>query len=288
MRYFVAVAEERSFSRAAERLHITQQSLSAAVRKLEARIGCELFVRTTRTVELTAPGRALLGTAPGVLAAADGALAATRAAGEMGRATLRVRYGLDCEHLLKPLLRAFAAAHPAVELSAWTGVDVENLQAVRQGRADAAFAWALRGHAGDLVYVDVGGEECVLAMPAAHPLARFDPVPRSLVARHAIVMFPRDPVPTVWDLLVDQLGFGASNERLHVLPLNGQDSLVERALELGALCPVSRSLLPQLTVRQQDLAMRPLDPPLTVPLHLTWRHPAPAAVHALAAIAHGT
>jgi hypothetical protein len=102
-----------------------------------------------------------------------------------------------------------------------------------------------------------------------------------------MVMFPRDPVPAVWDLLVEHLGFGARREQLEVLPLNGQDSMVEHALELGAVCPVSRSLLTSLTAPHQQIAARPLDPPLTVPLHLAWRHPASAGVHALAEITQG-
>jgi epsilon-lactone hydrolase len=73
-RAFVAVAEELNFTRAAARLHLAQQALSAQIRQLEALLGTPLFIRTTRTVELTGAGRALLERAPALLADVDEAL----------------------------------------------------------------------------------------------------------------------------------------------------------------------------------------------------------------------
>ena len=81
LRYFVAVAEELHFSRAAERLHMSQSPLSRAVRDLERQLGLVLFVRTTRRVELTPAGRTLLGGARRALAELDAAVADAREAG---------------------------------------------------------------------------------------------------------------------------------------------------------------------------------------------------------------
>lgn len=285
LRYFVAVAEELNFSRAAAKLHISQQSLSTAVAKLEARLACRLFARTTRRVELTAPGRALLAAAPAVFEAADAAVAAARAAGEVRGAPVRVRYGLDSEHVVEPLILAFARAHPALRLSVVSGVDAENLAAVRDGRADAVFAWALDGRAGDLASRRVAVEQCVLVMPAGDPLAAGDVVARSSLQGRTVVMFPRETVPGTWDLIAGALGLTDAPERMHVLPVNGQRAMVDAALELGAVCPVSESLVPGLTRSRGGVEVRPLDPPLTVPLHLAWRYPGPPAIHALAALA---
>ncbi len=101
MRYFIAVAEELNFTRAAARLHMAQQPLSAAIRRLETELGVDLFHRTTRRVELTDAGEALLEPARAALQAADDALAAARAAGSGIAGDLRfglstgARYGLE-------------------------------------------------------------------------------------------------------------------------------------------------------------------------------------------------
>jgi LysR family hca operon transcriptional activator len=81
LRYFLAVAEELNFSRAAERLHIAQPALSAQIRTLETQLGCELFARTTRKVELTPNGKILLVDAREIVARADAAAAKMKAAG---------------------------------------------------------------------------------------------------------------------------------------------------------------------------------------------------------------
>src|SRR5947209_2313484 len=92
LRYFLAVAEERSFSHAAERLHMAQPPLSVAIRQLEQEVGAELFERGSRGVTLTPAGRALLDGTRGTLEGLDRALATARraAAGELG--TVRVGF----------------------------------------------------------------------------------------------------------------------------------------------------------------------------------------------------
>jgi hypothetical protein len=195
---------------------------------------------------------------------------------------LRVRYGLDSGHLAEPLLLALAAAHPELDLRTAMGVDAENLDAVREGRADAAFAWALDGREGDLSRTRVGAEECLLAMPAPHPLARGDAVARSALAGHTVVMFPRAPTPAVWDAVAGALGLAGAAERVNVLPVNGQDAMVETALALGAVCPVSAGLAAGLTAGRPSAVVRRLEPRVHIALHLAWRHPAAAAVHVLA------
>jgi DNA-binding transcriptional LysR family regulator len=95
LRYFVAVAEELHFRRAAERLHVAQRAVSEQVRKLEQELGVKLFDRSQRSVELTVAGAALLEEARHVLRHAEVAKQAARNAGDLATTRLRIGYLLD-------------------------------------------------------------------------------------------------------------------------------------------------------------------------------------------------
>ncbi len=117
LRYFVAVAERLSFSRAAEDLPLSQSALSDAVRRLESEIGAQLLRRNSRRVELTPPGEVLLSDAREVLAELDHAIDRAQRAGrgELGR--LRVGFEASGAGELSTLARArFARAHPSVRV----------------------------------------------------------------------------------------------------------------------------------------------------------------------------
>src|SRR4029453_9420671 len=115
LRYFVAVAEERRFTRAAERLFITQQSLSAAIAQLERRLGVELFRRDRQGLTLTPAGQALLVAARSILAQAAAAVEEARRAA--GAAPLPVRSAvLAASELTTPILPHLQAAEPQLEI----------------------------------------------------------------------------------------------------------------------------------------------------------------------------
>ncbi len=117
LRYFAAVAQELSFSRAAERLHMAQSPLSAAIRRLEDELGVPLFERTTRTVRLTAAGERLLEQGLPALAAVDGAFAEAARAGRGLVGTLRLGSSPAARFELRPaLLARVRGALPDVEL----------------------------------------------------------------------------------------------------------------------------------------------------------------------------
>lgn len=118
LRSFVAVAEELHFSRAAERLQVTQPSLSQHIRQLEKQLKTELFVRTTRRVELTTPGMELLGRAKRILTAVDDATHATEQAaqGKLGRLSVGFT-GTTTYELLPTMAKSFRAQCPDVELT---------------------------------------------------------------------------------------------------------------------------------------------------------------------------
>jgi DNA-binding transcriptional LysR family regulator len=140
---FVAVAEERSFSRAAERLHVVQSAVSATIRNLEAEWGVRLFHRTTHRVELSDAGHALLPEARRTLQAAE----ATAHAVDEVRGGLRgtIRLGIMQATLgaggisVAAAISAFRAAHPAVTVTARQGGSAEQAERVRTGELDVAF-----------------------------------------------------------------------------------------------------------------------------------------------------
>jgi DNA-binding transcriptional LysR family regulator len=171
LRYFVAVAEELHFGRAAERMYIAQPALSEQIKRLEAELGVELLRRTTRKVELTAAGEEFLLRARRILLEADEALAdASRAArGETG--SIRVATGATAGIELVPsVLRAFREERPLVHVdlrqSDWTDYS----GGLRGGAVDAAFVWLPFEHTG-LRFEALREEPRVVALEAGHPLA---------------------------------------------------------------------------------------------------------------------
>ncbi|MET7393771.1 LysR family transcriptional regulator [Dactylosporangium sp. NPDC005572] len=170
LRYFVAVAEERNFTRAAARLGIAGPALSRAIRNLEAELGVRLFERSTRTVELTEPGAVLLTHGRPALEALDAAARrAVRASAPHRSLLLAVKADTD-GGLLEDILAAAAAepdAEPvAVRLCGWR----EHTRLLRTGEADAALMFEPYDPAGIDVDV-VAVEPRVAALPADHPLA---------------------------------------------------------------------------------------------------------------------
>ncbi|GAB7039516.1 MULTISPECIES: LysR family transcriptional regulator [Catenuloplanes] len=174
LRYFVAVAEESHFGRAAERLGIAQPALSRAVQKMERRLGTPLFVRAGRTVSLTAAGTVLLDEGRNALEAVEAADRRTRRAAPGGRPgiVLVAKAGVSVE-LLATLLDAYAAEPDAaaveVVLADLTPGEPERM--LRDGRADVALLFA-DGHGfGGLDHEDIATEGQVVVLPAGHPLA---------------------------------------------------------------------------------------------------------------------
>ncbi|WP_345711806.1 LysR substrate-binding domain-containing protein [Kineococcus glutinatus] len=173
LRYFVAVAEERHFGRAAARLHMAQPPLSQQVRALEAELGVVLLERTTRRVELTAAGAAYLLRARAVLAAVDDAAAEARriGAGLVGRLAIGC-VGSASYTLLPALAKRLRAELPDVDVTCRGEVLVPDLvESLRRGALDLAL---LRPpvDAPDLRVVRLRRERLVVALPTDHPLAR--------------------------------------------------------------------------------------------------------------------
>ncbi|MFF8597254.1 LysR family transcriptional regulator [Streptomyces sp. NPDC015220] len=201
LEYFVAVAEERSFTRAAERVHISQSGVSAQIRQLERELGAELFDRSARTVALTVAGKAALEHARAALAAAGAVGQAVGEVTDLIRGRLTVGMVVGCT--LTPLFDALAAfhhAHPGVEISLLEDSSDRLVEGVRAGTVDVALIGAAATTPDGLEALTILSERLVVAVPAAHPLARQRQVTlRDLTAYPIVCMPPGTGLRTVFD-----------------------------------------------------------------------------------------
>jgi DNA-binding transcriptional LysR family regulator len=171
LRALLAVAEELNFTRAAIRLHLTQQALSGQIRQLEERVGTRLVDRDSRHVALTPAGEALTEQARPLLAGAQHAVAAARAAG--GEATkLTVGYIAPLtRRMVAPALRRFEQARPDVELTIHFASFLDPLGGLRDGSADVAILYGEFEHTG-ITLRPLFSEPRGVALPASHALAK--------------------------------------------------------------------------------------------------------------------
>ncbi|HET6551596.1 MAG TPA: LysR substrate-binding domain-containing protein [Solirubrobacter sp.] len=208
LRYFVAVAEELHFSRAALRLNLAQSALSGQIRTLEQEIGGPLLARSTRRVELTPAGAALLEDAREVLAGADEALARARALarGESGALVIG-SLGPAPGGVFAPLLARFGSMHPNVRVEVRALDFTELIAGVRERHADVAFLY-LPLDEPDLEITPLLSEPRVVVLPSTHRLATRATLSPADLDGEVFVKQP-PPVPDEWCdfwMLVDDLG----------------------------------------------------------------------------------
>jgi DNA-binding transcriptional LysR family regulator len=195
LRYFLAVADELHFGRAAARLHIAQPPLSQQIRQLEAELGFPLFLRTQRRVRLTEAGAAFRDEARTLLERLEQAKAAAGrvARGEAG--ALAVGFVASATYGLLPrLYRRFRERHPGVALTLDEMSTAEQVEALRAGRIQLGLARPPVGD--DALQAELLADEAlVAALPARHPLAARATLPLRALAHEPFVLFPRQPRP---------------------------------------------------------------------------------------------
>ena len=239
LEHFVAVAQECHFTRAAQRLHIAQSGLSASIRSLEKELGATLFLRSTRQVQLTAAGQALLVEALRALAASDAAKDAVAAVQGLLRGSLSIG-SLQCLHAvhLPTVLAGFLSEHPGLEIRLRQGGSDELIELVRTGRLDVAFVARPAREPENVVLTPLDREELVLACSPGHPAARQAWVkPQDLVDEQFV------DFPPSWGTrdLADRVLTSAGVERRVSLEVTDVHSLLDIvAVDLGvALVPSS-------------------------------------------------
>jgi DNA-binding transcriptional LysR family regulator len=202
LRYFVAVAEELHFRRAAQRLHLAQPALSQQVRKLELELGVELLHRTKRGVALTSAGGIFLAEARLLLRHADEAARSAREAqsGKAGRLRLG-RLADAMPPVLPRALAAFASRHPGIEIVPETVQASRAIEAVRAGRLDVAVV-GLPVTAEGLKVVPVAREVAVAAVPDRHALSGRTSIPVAALGTNRLVLLPRATNPAFHDAVI--------------------------------------------------------------------------------------
>ncbi|WP_026311531.1 LysR family transcriptional regulator [Parafrankia elaeagni] len=191
LEYFVAVTEEQTFTRAAERVHISQSGVSAQIRQLERELGTDLFDRSTRTATLTTAGKAALEPARAALAAAAALRQAVDAVTGLLRGRLTVAMVTGCT--VTPLFDALAAfhqAHPGVEILLLEGASDQLVHQVRAGQADLALVGCATTTPDGLEALTITCDQLVAAVPPGHALARQRHVTLADLAAHPIACMP--------------------------------------------------------------------------------------------------
>ena len=202
------VAEELHFSRAAARLHLAQSALSAQIRRLETEVGGPLLLRSTRQVELTPAGEALLSEGRAILAAADATLARVHSLARGESASLSIgTLGPVPGSLFSPLLATFSGRHPQVRIDVRAIEFSQMVTALRTDRVDVAFLYAPLDE-DDLDVTPLISEPRVAVLPGTHPLAEREWVTPADLSGETFVAQP-DATPQEWRdywMLVDEVG----------------------------------------------------------------------------------
>jgi DNA-binding transcriptional LysR family regulator len=281
LRAFVAVAEELNFSRAARKLHLVQQSLSAQVRQLEHELGVQLFRRTTRRVELSEAGTALFEHARTILQLVATATEETRrvAAGESGRLVISYTPTLVNE-TLPHLVAALHERAPGLSLQMCEMWQTESFEAVRAGRVDAGMARPAVVD-DDLESVRLREEPIGVVLGERHPLAAEPVLSVQQLADCTLAIWPRQFSPDFFDQVVDSFrghGFRGPIQEFEYLTsaLFHRDPAARAEIAAGRAFSVAFAT--QFDPVPDGFVWRAVEPATLIPVQLYWRPGAGAAV----------
>jgi DNA-binding transcriptional LysR family regulator len=205
LRYFVAVAEELHFSRAAERVGIQQPPLSLQIRQLETEIGTALFHRLSRGVELTESGALLLERARRILDDVEQTKISvqSRARGETGRIRLGFAVGTYFHPLIPAIISAYRKQYPGVTLLPEQSYTPRLVTALHSGEIDVAFVRRVSENEAEGLGIElIVDEPMLVVLPRAHRLARKRSVPLDALAGETFILHPRAITPVLYDRII--------------------------------------------------------------------------------------
>jgi DNA-binding transcriptional LysR family regulator len=212
IRYFLAVAEEQNFTRAAARVGIGQPPLSQQIKDLETEVGAPLFHRIPQGAELTEAGRAFLENVRVIPVQTERATrAAQRAArGEIGSIRVGFVGSAPFNRVMPATIRSFRRAYPDVEMSFEESNAMRLIASLKDGELDAAFFRFNESPSDDLQIRLLSEERMVVVLPATHPAAKSVEIDLVRLRNDALILVPRDAGPSLFDtvmLACRQAGF---------------------------------------------------------------------------------
>jgi LysR family transcriptional regulator, benzoate and cis,cis-muconate-responsive activator of ben and cat genes len=248
LRYFVTLANERNFSRAADRLHIAQPPLSRQIQQLEGEVGAELIDRSSRPLKLTEPGRLFYEQAVQVLSRVEEMRTMMKRALKIEKRRFVIGFvGSVLYGHLPELIREFRRAAPEVELNLIELVTLEQISALKEGRIDIGFG-RVRFEDDEVQRIILREEPLMAALPIGHPLEKqTGPVSLEQLADERLILYPRAPRPGYADQVIAlfhdrglepriahearelqiAVGLVAAEEGVCIVPVSVQKSRVE-------------------------------------------------------------
>lgn len=241
LKYFVAVAEEQHFGRAAIRLHMTQPPLSQAIQGLEAQLGAQLFIRNTRHMQLSAAGSALLPEAKRLLAQAELLPQIVKRAANGQSGELRLAFISIADYsILPPVLRKFRQSHQAVKIDLTEATSDKQLALLEKSEIDLGFLIppipsALAPH---IHYKKVRREALILAIPESEA-QRDNPNDLATYKDLPLILFPRKIAPALHDSILSCFG------RVGLTPLISQEAIQMQTIIALVSASMGMALVPE-------------------------------------------
>lgn len=269
LRYFLALAEELHFGRAASRVHVSQPPLSQQIKALEEELGARLFDRNSRRVQLTPEGEALAEDVRGILRSLDEAVDRVRgvARGERGR--LRIGFvGSAVSTRFPAGVAAFRARNPAVRLELRELGTLGQRQAIEAGNLDVGLFRNLGETPDDLTTEPFMRDSYVVALPVAHALSLHEAVPLEALRDEPLVLYPRPVFPAAYDAIIEACRSVGFSPRIaqEAVSIGTQKALVAAGAGIAIVPGATRSEV------REGVAYRPLEGPLPeIRLDLAWR-----------------
>ncbi len=212
LKYFVTVAEELHFSRAAEKLYLTQPALSKQIRALEEELQVKLFDRAKQKIKLTQAGEAFLETARRILEEVERGVENTRRVARKEVGQLKVGFTASALHSVLPeIIGKFRQIYPEVELILTEICTEDQVEALQNDRIDVGFLHPpIRDKSKSLSLHLLREDSILLAIPASHPLADREEIAIESLANEPIILYPRQKGPVLYEQflqLCEKAGF---------------------------------------------------------------------------------